>query len=192
MGNLDKNSENAGENVRKKEAQEPQEDKNKRVSSDYSDEDLELMDDDELKQKIKEEDEEFMKDYGDISIDGLIANGYVIHEVKISDKITARIRTLTSGEDRDLSKEFSNYEGNQNYVTAVHTDNILAKALVSFGDMEFATEGKAREFLNNQSVAIKTYLNQEHVKLLKALAILLKGPGAENPLIRPLTGIGSG
>lgn len=154
--------------------------------------DPEFMSDEELKKKIEDEDIEFMKGYDDISIDELISKGYVEHEIKIGEKITAVIRTLTSSEDKDISKKFGDYEGNNNYITSEHTDNILSKALVSFGSKEFSSEEEARAFLGSQSVAIKTYLNQEHVGLLKAVAILLKGPGAENPLIRPLTGIGSG
>lgn len=149
------------------------------------------MSDEELGEKIMAEDKEFMGDYEDITIDDLISHGFVTHKVKIGEKISAEIRTLKSAEDKSLGAKSVEYKGPEGMKRAESGDDTLELSLISFGETVFASPKEVRVFIDGQSIAIKTLLLQEFVKLNKALSILLRGPGVQNPLVTPLTGIGS-
>jgi len=146
--------------------------------------------DEKLNEKIRKEDEEFIKNYEDVKIEELFSYGFVRHEVTLHGSIKAVIRTLMTKEDKDLAKRLGNYSGTNLYVGAENGDDILEYCLLSFGQNEFSDPSQARLFMENQSMAVKVLLIQEFKRLNKAVAILLRGPGGENPLVTPLAGTG--
>jgi len=151
--------------------------------------------DEEVEDDVRKSDQELLDKY-DITIDDLIVSGYVAHDIKIGEKHGATIRTLTADEDKELGRRLGEYSGTRSYVLARNSDDILEYALLRFDNHEFGDKNeeadrKAKlEFIGGQSVAIKILLAQEFSQLTKALAILLRGPGAQNPLVAPLAGIG--
>lgn len=163
--------------------------------------DLNSFNDNELMERQKQEDIEFMKGYSDVTFEDLVGLGYVTHTVSFPSDKKAVIRSLTDREDKDLAILLGEYRGSQALVVAENGDDVLARSLVSFSGIEFgnifindkekykAGIVKAKEFIERQSVAVKMMLIQEYQSLNKAVAILLKGPGPSNPLIRPLSGI---
>jgi len=155
-----------------------------------NDDDPKNMSDEKLRDKIKEEDEKFIKKYSDIKMSDLFTFGYVMHTIDVHGDVKAVIRTLKSKEDRELARRLNGYEGTKMYVYAANGDDILEYALMKFGDLEFREPGSARKFMEDQSMAVKLLLVQEFRQLNKALAIFLKGPGTENPLVTPLAGTG--
>jgi len=150
-----------------------------------------VMTDKELKGKIKEEDMKFIEAYRDVKISELFTYGFIRHEVAIHGDVNAVIRTLKSKEDKELAKRLSGYAGINILVGAENGDDILEFSLVSFGDRVFNEPEEARAFMAEQSMAVKVLLVQEFKKLNKATAIMIKGPGVENPLVTPLAGTGA-
>jgi len=156
-----------------------------------ADDDFDKKSEEELKAKMLADDIEFMKRYEDCTLDDLFSYGYITHTVKISDNHEAVIRTLLSGEDKQTAKKLGDYSGVNMYVKAENADDILQFALVRYNNLRFDKPEDVRTFVNDKmSIGVKTLLLYEFSNLMKALALLLKGPGSENPLVAPLSGIG--
>jgi len=154
-------------------------------------EDMDKKSDEELEEEIRASDEKFMKDYEDCTLDDLFTYGYIAHTVKISDSHEVVLRTLLSGEDKQIAKNLGDYSGVNMYVKAENADDILQFALVQYDKLRFEKPEDVKAFVNDKmSIGIKTLLLFEFTNLMRALAILLKGPGSENPLVAPLSGIG--
>ena len=151
---------------------------------------IDEMTDEELLEKSKEDDMKFMELYKDVKMEDLIGYGFVMHSVKISDTVDAKIRTLKSKEDKELGKKLGEYNGSNAYVLAENGSDVCSLCLMSFGQTQFKDADAAMEFIEDQSIAIKTLVLTEFNRLNKALAILLRGPGLENPLVAPLVGTG--
>ena len=127
------------------------------------------MTDEELEEKVKKDDDEFMKKYSDCTVDDLFTYGYIMHTVEMPGDHKAVLRTLLSGEDKAIAEKLGKYSGANVYVKAENADDILQYALIVYDNIKFAKPEDAREFIcNKMSIGVKTLLMYEFTNMMKA------------------------
>lgn len=133
-------------------------------------------------------DAEFMKDYADISLDELIATGYVTHIAKIADRISVELRTLKKAENMQVDKNVITYEGSNLYVMNEASLDTLTFSVQKINGKPIGEKAEEKKkHLANLAEVIVQAVWEEFRKLNKATAILLKG-SSKNSLTRRLVG----
>ena len=149
----------------------------------------------------KAEDAVFMKGYPDISMDSLIANGYIVHEAVITQGFKVKMRTLKKKEELEIKSKMSNYDGSQMYVIDEINTDTLAKCVISINGIDLPTDDKKgkndevvktafvsrKEVITELADALTLAMLEEYRALNKALVILIKG-SSKNSLGRLLLG----
>ena len=148
----------------------------------------------------KAEDNAFMKDYSDVSIDDLISRGFVIHTIEITKGFTVKMRTLKKKEELEVKQRLSTYDGAQMYVVDQINTDTLAFAAMEINGVPLPTaeqknkEGKSltvfearKEIITELGDVLCLAMIEEYRSLNKALVILVKG-SSKNSLARLLLG----
>ena len=149
----------------------------------------------------KAEDAVFMKGYPDISMDSLIANGYIVHEAEITKGFKIKIRTLKKKEELEIKSKMLHYDGAQMYVIDQINTDTLVKSVISINGIDLPTEDKRgkndeiiktafdsrKEVITELADALTLAMLEEYRALNKALVILIKG-SSKNSLGRLLLG----
>ena len=149
----------------------------------------------------KAEDAIFMKGYPDVSMDSLIANGYIVHEATIATGFKVKMRTLKKKEELEIKSKMTNYDGSQMYVMDQINTDTLAKCVISINGIDLPTDDKKdksdvviktafesrKEVITELADALTLAMLEEYRALNKALVILIKG-SSKNSLGRLLLG----
>ena len=149
----------------------------------------------------RKSDEKFMLGYKDVSMDDLVSKGYVCHEVKMTEKLVIKLRTLKKKEELDVKKRLPSYEGAQIYVMDEAIADTLAYSIIEINKELLPTEDKKqrdgtiekyafdmrKEIVCDLPDAIAVALTEELRNLNKALIIMLRG-SSKNSLARRLLG----
>ena len=149
----------------------------------------------------KAEDDAFMKDYQDISMDSLISKGVVSHEVEIAKGFKVKVRTLRKREELEVKSKMTNYDGAQIYVMDQINTDTLVNSVVSINGIDLPTENKVdkdgkliktafearKDVILDLGDVLCLALMEEYRALNKALVILIKG-SSKNSLGRLLLG----